>query len=306
MRNIFKLTLVVMASLLLASCGENPHHHGHDGKITVFVGIQPIKYLLEQIGGDMISVEVMVPPGREPHDYEPTPRQMLALGKAKAYFSCGVPFETTLLDKIRGMGLKNLKIFHLEKGVTKVPIEKHLAGHVGEFEDHDHHHGEGSLDPHIWLSPMLIRKMAENAASDLTKLEPAEKEELDANLKNFLTKLDDIDSKLKKQLAQFKGRNFLVFHPAFGYFADHYGLKQNAVEIEGKRPTPKQIQNIIKIAKTDNIRIIFVQPQFDRKSAEAVAKAIHGVVVPLDPLKENLLENLETISTEIEKGLHGK
>lgn len=270
-------------------------------KISVFVGILPQKYIVEQIGGDKVSVQVMVPPGKDPHVYEPRPRQISDLSTSKIYFSMDMPFEKQIIEKIKKMGIKTL-ISDMSEGIRRVALEKHLAG-KSDAHNHDgcscNDNDPDAPDPHIWLSVPFLKIMARNTADELAKIDPVNAAFYKNNLELFLKKADEVFNRVKNGLAPFKGETFFVYHPAFGYFADDYGLKQYAVETEGKTPSPRELERLIKEAKSKNVRIIFVQPQFDRKCAEAVAKAIGGTVVALDDLNENILENLNSIDAAI-------
>ncbi len=172
---------------------------------------------------------------------------------------------------------------------------------------HDKHHTDTHTnvksDPHIWLAPPLIKIQAQNIANALIKADPGHKKEYEINLNGFIKELDAIDKKIKEALSPYKGKDFYVFHPSFGYFADAYGLKQKAVEIQGKSPTPKQLSAFITKARANNIKIIFVQPQFYQKSASVIAGAIGGSVVSINPLAKDVVNNLNKIAAEIEKAL---
>jgi len=302
-------------------------------RLETFVSIPPQAYLVERVGGRHVGVQVLVQAGQEPHTFKPTPKQMMALGRARVYFRVGMPFETRLLEKIRG-SRSDITVVDTVRGIKRVMMSEHgphhaeaeehaaregdhaeHAGHEGdhpehsghgdvrEGEDHEHEHEKGAPDPHIWLSPPLIKIQARNIADGLKAADPAHADDYEANLKAFLKDVDATHARIRKVLAPFKGEAFYVFHPAFGYFGDAYGLRQEAVEVEGKNPTPKQISALVRKARADGVHIIFVQPQFDRRSVQPVATAIDGVVVPMDPLARDVLKNLESMATQIEKAL---
>jgi zinc transport system substrate-binding protein len=127
-----------------------------------------------------------------------------------------------------------------------------------------------------------------------------------SNLHGLLEDLNQVHDKIARELAPFKGQEFFVFHPAFGYFAQRYGLKQMPVEIEGKQPTAKQLAQLIDKARKTGVRTIFVQPQFSRTGAERLAKATGATVVPMDPLAKDYLKNLEDMGTALAKGLQNQ
>jgi len=279
--------------LLLAGCGRSPAERPGDGRLAVFAGIPPVAYLAEQIGGAHLSVEVLVQPGQDPHTFEPTPRQVLALSRAKVFFEIGLPFENVVLAKVRE-GNPQLTVVDVAKGVAKRMIDGHA---------HDQHAEGGEPDPHVWLSPPLLKTQAENVAAGLSAADPAHAEEYRRNLTALLARIDAAHQRIGRMLAPYRGRSFLVFHPGFGYFADAYGLKEEAVEAGGRPPAPKQLRALIEKAKAEGIKTVFVQPQFDPHSVRVVAEAIGGEVVPMDGLAKDVLANLEDIGGKIEKAL---
>lgn len=182
-----------------------------------------------------------------------------------------------------------------------------------EAEEAEHGHGHGAAeehgheavdrDQHTWLDPQLAKVQAKTIADTLIRIDPSHKDLYEANLKAFQTELDAIHEQLKKALAPVKGKKFFVFHPAYGYFGDAYGLKQIPVQIGGKEPTAKQLARLIDLAKEDGVKVIFVQPQFSKKSAEALSKAIGGAVVPLDDLAPDYLKNLQDMAVKLDSAL---
>jgi zinc transport system substrate-binding protein len=275
-------------------------------KIPVFVSILPQTYFLERIGGNHVNVEVLIGEGQSEHTYEPSPKQTAKLAEARAYFSIGVPAERAVLRKIR-QSRKPLLIVETQKGTTYRYLSDHHHDHdEGHGTEHTTHAGGKEPDPHIWMSPKLVKIQAQNIHDALCRLDSAHKQDYTANLKTFQKDLDRLDARLARTLAPFKGSRMYVFHPAFGYFADAYGLIEVPIEVEGKEPSARQLADLINRARQDGVKVIFVQPQFSPKSAEAVAKAIGGIVVPINPLARDYMANLEGIAAAVEKGLRGK
>lgn len=265
--------------------------------MDVFVSIAPQKWLADSLGKGLVTTHVLVSEGREPHTFEPTPRQMIKLSKATLYFTVDMEFEHQLVDRLKG-SLVNLKFVNSARHVKKIPITS---------ADHDGHHESlapsSGLDPHIWLSPLNLKIMAKEMAEAMIKADSENEAHYRNNLTLLTEKLDTLDERISRQLEPFAGRTFYVFHPSFGYFAYDYKLHQKAVEVAGKSPSPRQLSQLIAQAKRDNVKIIFVQPQFDTKSGEAIARAIKGEVVPLDPLAEDVAENLEFMMQKIKSAL---
>ena len=266
-------------------------------KTKVFVSIVPQKFFVEQIGKDLVEVQVMVAPGASPHTYEPKPAQMAAISKSEIYFSIGVPFEKTWLKKIASANPK-MKIVPTEQGIQKIPMAAHRHDEEKDHKKESHDHGV--LDPHVWLAPHLVMIQARHILTALQEVDPAHHSVYDANYKAFITMLVDLDGEMRGILAGKRGFQFMVFHPAWGYFAQAYGLKQAPIEIEGKEPKPAQLKKLIDHAREHDIRVIFVQPQFSSKSAEQVAKEIGCQVVFVDPLALNWAKNLREAATKFE------
>jgi len=289
-----------------------------NNRLSVFVSIVPQKYFVEQIGKDLVDVQVMVQPGAGPHTYEPKPLQMAALSKAKLYFSIGVTFEQAWLNKIASSN-PNLIIVHTDEKIQKIPMAVHhhddTVHNHGDDDHHHHHHGDkghdkmpehdhrhhsGILDPHIWLSPPLVKIQAHTILDALQKADPMNSATYESNFKDFITEIDLLHAKLENTFSGKKGAAFMVFHPSWGYFAKAYGLKQIPIEVEGKDPKAAQLMEIINYAKEHDIKVIFVQPQFSARSADLVAKEIGGKVVSIDPLAFNWSENLREVASIFE------
>jgi len=283
-------------AVLAASCGGKGREEA-SGKVRVFVSIEPQACFAERVGGAHVEVHVLVPPGQSPETYDPTPQQLAGLAEAQVYFRIGVPFERALARKIQAT-MKGLEIVDTREGITLLPMaEGHAHEEPGE---------EGQRDPHIWLDPMLVKVQAATMARALAKLDPAHAADYEKNVAAFDADLDAANARIGAELAPLKGRQFFVFHPAFGYFAHAYGLKQVAVEEEGKAPSARQLGALIEKAKKEGAKTIFVEPQFSQRSAEAIAQAIGGDVVPLDPLARDYIANLEQMAAAIKKALEAR
>jgi zinc transport system substrate-binding protein len=273
-------------------------------RLRVFVSITPQKYFVKRITGELARVEVMVPKAASPATYEPKPAQMAALGKARAYFAIGVPFENNWLPKIARAN-PDLKIIPTQSKVARVDIStrKPLAKHDFANTGHDHNHAKGA-DPHIWLSPPLVAIQAETIMQALQDLDPTNRENYEKNYQAFRKDIDSLDKELKEVFSRVGSRNrLMVFHPAWGYFADAYGLRQIPVEKQGKEPTPRGLMALIKQARDLGVKVIFVQPQFSTKAASTVAQAIGGEVVKIDPLALDWAGNLKKAALQVRKAL---
>jgi len=309
MRPAIKLVFAAIMLLVFSETGFA------ENKIPVFVSIVPQKYFVQQICKDLVQVQVMIQPGASPATYEPKPKQMAELSKASIYFAIGVPFETSWMKKITAVNPK-MKVVHTDFGIEKLPMTVHhhhdeedsehgqSSEHQGqgnhhEVDDHDH----GGLDPHIWLSPPLVKIQCRTILSAMQEIDPAHHDFYEANYRKFASEIDQLDSQLRQTFAGRQGLQFIVFHPAWGYFAHAYGLEQVPIEIEGKNPKPAQLKELIEHARKKGIKVIFVQPQFSDKSARLVAKEIGGQVAFADPLAEDWMSNLMAVANKFKATL---
>lgn len=297
-RHLLEFCVVVICAVLFSACGsaEQPAPPASgEAALKVFVTLPPQAFLVKRVGGDHVAVSILVRPGSNPHTYEPTPTQMTGLAHADVYFLVGVPFEEVLKSRIQSANPR-MQMVNTGQGVELRAME---AGAEHEHHDGDDHEAEaeGEKDPHTWLSPLNAQVMARNVADALIELDGAHADDYRGNLEALLADLTVLDADIRAACKDLKTRQFMVFHPAFGYFADAYGLKQIPIEIEGKEPTGKSLAALIASARQDGIKVIFVEPQFSRKSAEVVAQEIGGRVVAVDPLAEDYIQNMKQVAS---------
>jgi zinc transport system substrate-binding protein len=280
--------------------------------IPVAVSILPQRYFVERIGGRLVEVEVMVPPGATPETYEPRPGQMTALSRARIYFACGVPFETIWLPKMISANPKIL-VIHTEKEIRKRAIEAH--SHPGEDAKHagaavptsrDQQHqehvrdNEGAGDPHIWLSPPLVILQGREIFEALAATDPHNRDCYEANYRKFVSELVELDLSISRLFAKnAEPSAFVVFHPAWGYFADAYGLRQVPVEVEGKEPKARDLDEFIKRARELRTKVIFIQPQYSPRTAQTIAEAVGAALVQADDLAPDWENNLRQVAGQI-------
>lgn len=264
--------------------------------VRVMTSVLPQQYLADRIGGDRVETAVLVQPGQDPHIFEPTPRQMVFLSESDVFFRTGMEFEGGLMDRLTSVA-PDLKVVDLRDGIDLL---------VSACEGHDHHghdHHEDMPDPHIWTDPAIAGAQAVRIAEVLTSIDPEGADLYRGNLEALRAELVRLEADLREALAPVKGRAFMVYHPAWGYFARTFGLEQVAIEVSGKAPTGRQLVRIIDRARADGIRVIFVQPQFDDRAASRIAKAIGGAVVAIDPLAYDYIANLRTAAEAIRTAL---
>lgn len=256
-----------------------------EGKIPVLVSIEPMAFLLGSIGGDRVHIEVLVPAGTEPETYSPDPGRIAAMAKCRVFFRSGFPSEQTLVPKLSSIAPK-LEIVDLRKGVDLLKMEHHSHG------DGSDDHGDCEDDPHLWMSPSLMKQVALTIRDKMIELDPEGEREYRANTEKLLGSLEEVRLKISEILAPHKGETIYVFHPAYGYFCNEFGLKQKAIEMEGRSPAPQDLAKWIKEAREEKVRRIFVQPEFNRATADAIAKEIGGKVVVHSTLGRDYLENI--------------
>ncbi len=254
---------------------------GNAAALRVFVSVPPQQTFVEKIGGDHVEVAAMVRPGFNPATYEPSPRQISALADTSLYVRIGVPFEKVWMERIRSAN-PEMRMLDARDGID-------LRAHPGE-PDHD---------PHVWTSPPLVRVMAANIRDALIELDPANHQDYARNHDAFAAELDELDREIRALLQGVTHRTFMVFHPAWGYFADAYGLTEIAIEHEGKEPGARTLTALIERARRENIKVVFAQPQFDQKLAAEVARAIGGRVVLIDPLSPDYVDSLRGAAREM-------
>jgi zinc transport system substrate-binding protein len=261
-------------------------------KIGVVVTILPQAEFVESVGGERVEVNVMVPPGANIHIYEPTPSQMTALAEAEMYakVGSGIEFELVWIDKLVAVN-KKLLIVDCSKGVE-------LQEMIGEYE-HEGEHEHGVTDPHIWMSPLNAQIMVRNICDGLVQVDPDNKSYYERNRDAYLQKLAELDQIIRDGLSGLLIRKFMVYHPAFGYFASEYDLTMIPIEAEGKEPTAAGLARLIEQAKKHDIKVIFAEPQFNPQSAEVIAGAIGGRVVFINPLDGNYIANLRSLLDEL-------
>jgi len=287
------LTLLVFAACRPAVPGPGAE------RIRVAVSVPPQGDFVERIGGDRVRVDVMIPPGYSHVDYPLTPRQIVALSRARLYVAVGHPaFEFERIQLLPFLKtLPNLQTVNMSEGM---PL---LAGE-GEGTDTDedgHDHAQG--DPHVWVAPVTVAVAGRNITAALERIDPAHAAEYRANLARFEADVAGLDREIRAELGAFRGSSFMVYHPTWGYFAHEYGLQQVAIEGEGKEPSARRLIRLIDEARRDGVKVVFVQRGFPRKSAQVIADAVGGTVVIADPQERDWLGNLRRVTRALSEAL---
>ncbi|MBC8208779.1 MAG: zinc ABC transporter substrate-binding protein [Desulfobulbaceae bacterium] len=256
---------------------------------TVFVSIPPQAALVEAIGGSGVTVHVLLADGSDPHHFFPTPKQVQNLLTADCYLTVDLEFERRLRDRLAGMR-SDLRLVDMSSGVPRLGVDE------GHGSDHD-------ADPHLWLGFDQLSRMAENVAVALSECDPQGRAQYQAGLVSFQARLAAVQEQTTTLLRPHQGETLFVFHPAFGYLANNFQLQQRAVQVEGKNPSPRQLLHFIRQAQEEEIRVLFVQPQFDPRSAQIIADATGARIVAIDPLARDVLANITSMAEQLAQGL---
>ena len=286
---VFTFGLIILILAVFPSCKNSKEQS--EVKRTVSVSILPQKYFVEALAGDSFEVNVMIPPGTSPASYDPNPRQLKDLGESDLYLKIGnLGFEKAWMGKIKN-NHKDLKIIDLSAGID--PVETNI-----KHGDHSHI----GVDPHIWMSPKSALKMAENTANAIIRFDPVCKDLIRENLEKLKGKISELDREFTVMAAELEIKKFIIFHPALTYLARDYGLEQIPMEFEGKQPSAAYMKEIIDKARAENIKLVFIQKEFDQSNAKQISKDLNARLVQIDPLTEDwmgmMLEVLESFDAE--------
>lgn len=291
----FTARIAVLAGVacLAIACGQASD--SASAKPLIYVSIPPQAEIVERIAGDRFEVRVLLGQGSSHETYEPRPSQIRDLAKAALYVRMGVPYEEASWDSIRGANEKMRVVFGLEEAERRTMTEK--EGHAGDD------HGHGAADPHLWLDPRNMKRQAEAVARALQDLDPEHAQEYADNLGQVQAELDQLDADLRRILEPVRGKAFWVYHPAWGYFADAYGLEQRAVEQHGKEIGIQSLARLVEEAREAGVRVIFVDPQFSSRNARVVAQEIGADIRELNPLAPDYTANLRRAAEAIAEAL---
>jgi zinc transport system substrate-binding protein len=267
--------ILVFCLIFLASCSPaESSAESSAEKPIVAVSIIPQKTFVEAVCGDLVEVIALVPPGNSPGNYEPTPEQMEEVSNASVYFTIGIPTETANILP----DLPDVQAVSLQDAVAAVYPDR-------EFES-------GGRDPHIWLSPKRVEVMINTIAQTMSEIDQDNKDIYQENAEAYIAQLENADNEISEIFEDVVNKDFIIYHPAYGYFADDYGLTMYALQESGKDATPQHLQDLIDAANEKNIKVVYIQAEFDSSQAEAFAEEIEGKTTQLSPLSANYIEDL--------------
>ena len=281
MKNTRRFAAIVFAALLLAvwpllvSCDKK---QADSGRLVIAVSIVPEATFVRAVCGELAEIVTLIPPGYSPENYEPTPGSMMSFERAALYFALGVPAEAGILPHVP----ESVRVVFLHEEVAAVYPERTFAS--------------GERDPHIWLSPKRVRVIIEAISRELSLLDPANAETYEKNAAAYLEQLDRLDAEITSALEGVKNRKIIVYHPAFGYLAEDYGIIMYALEDEGKEATAKRLAEMVELARAENIKVIFYQEEIDSSQAAVFAEEIGGATIRLSPLAADYIDNLKSMA----------
>jgi zinc transport system substrate-binding protein len=285
MRRLFYLFTL----LFLTSCHNNAAGPGNK---IITVSIAPFSYFVEQIAGNDFTVNVMVPAGADPHTYEPFPDQITKLRKSVGYISNGyLGFEMNWLDRFYETN-PTMKRLNIGEGIEPLASEHH----------HEGGHTEGA-DPHYWVSPKCALSIASSVKGFLCELNPSQKQKYEENYRILNTKIGELDTLARNLFTGSPVKSFMIYHPNLAYIARDYGLQEIPVEFEGKEPSPSRMKALIDMARQEKLKIIFVQVEFDKKNAKAIAGETGARIVTIDPLSADWYTSTKYIINAIKESL---
>ncbi|MBQ8286083.1 MAG: zinc ABC transporter substrate-binding protein [Thermoguttaceae bacterium] len=291
-----------------------------DSRLRVLVAVDPLAYLVERIGGDRVAVSTLTPPGKDPESFSPTPSDLAALSATRLFFRVGLPIEERFAQNIASFA-PNSRVVDLCENVELLPNPcGHSHSHSeadGDHSSHPHSEADGDhsshphshshscssseLDPHVWTSPAVARLLVRQATAALCETSPENAEFFQANAATLDAELAALQTEISQRLAPFEGRAFVVFHPAYGYFANEFHLTQRAIESQGKAPRPRELAKLSQEARADGLRATIVQPEFDRAAAQVVAKEIGAELIVHSPLEKDYFANLRALTDALER-----
>lgn len=269
--------------MMFVSCNLNKSKKAGD---IITVSILPQKTFVEKIAGDDFEVNVLVPRGSSPAAYTLLPSQLKGIANSAVWFRIGyIGFEYSWAEKIIEAN-KDMKVVDLSSGLDLIADDE-------QHGDHVHMNG---VDPHTWLSPVLVKQMSQKILDELSALKPENSARYKGNYLRFVKEIDQLDTEIKNKLKDFKRKKIIVFHPSLTYYARDYGLEQFSLESSGKEPTLQQLAKVVDIAKAENIKVIYIQNEFDRENARVFAEEIAGKIIEVRPLDLAWADNLKEMT----------
>lgn len=289
-----------------SSCSSKRNGDGKADKRVITVSIEPLRFFTEAIAGADWTVETLVPNGASPESYDPTPRQLAQLAESKACLRIGyVGYEMVWSSRL-AENAPHVPFMNMSEGIELIYDSHHAhhhhhEGHPGNYEEqeeegehrHEAEEAESGVEPHVWNSPANARIIAGNVLKTMITLDKEHAESYRQRYDSLCQRIDRCDSIVKGLLSQPEASGaFMIYHPALSYFARDYGLTQIAIETDGKEPSAARMKELNELCKAHHVKVIFIQPEFDRRNAEAIAKQTGARIVSINPLSYQWEEEL--------------
>ncbi|MYL29905.1 ZinT/AdcA family metal-binding protein [Halobacillus halophilus] len=308
---------------VLTACGEEESSNSEEGEqsdgsseaLSIYTTVYPLQYFAEQITGEQADVQSILPPGSDPHTYEPTSKEMIEMAEADAFIYNGAglePYAEKISDSIKSEDVKILE------ASTGIELKEHAHNHEeeegtheeeeGSSEDEHAGHNHGDQDPHVWLDPILSIQVAENIKDTLVELNPGQEDTYNENFQELKNNLEELDQEFHDQLEAAPKNKFIVSHAAYGYWEQSYGVEQ--VSVSGLSPTnepsQKDLEAIVETAEQHNINHVFFEQNVTPKVADVVRKEIGAESLRLHNLSvltEEDINNEEDYFTLMQRNL---
>ena len=288
-RWIILAVIALMFAAAVAATSGVTFFSGPHAKPTVVVSVPPQQTFVWEVAGDLVNVVTMLPPGANHETYSPPPQDMEKFSQAKLYLAIGLPTERTgIMPKATELN-RSLKVVDIQNEVAKTYVPRYFA--------------PDDQDPHIWLSPKRAALMVRLTARELGGMDPANKNLYLANAENYVSRIEAADREVRGMFQSLPNRTFIVYHPAFGYFADDYGLTMVALEEEGKEADPGRMRGIIDMAREKGVKTIFFQEDIDGRQSKTFAEELGGRAEKISPMAANYIDNLRLMARIIASGL---
>ena len=282
-----KLLFIFLSALVLVSCGNRKSSRDKNAPAVITVSILPERTFVQKIAGDDFEINLLIPPGSSPASYTLLPSQLKDITSSAVWFRIGyIGFEHSWKDKI-AQANPDMKVVDLSEGLDLIAEKKEQHG--------GHVHAEG-VDPHTWLSPVLVKHMAKKIMDEVSALKPERTEVYKTNYESFAKECDQLDAEIKSKLEPYRNHKIIVFHPSLSYYAREFGLDQYSLEAGGKEPTPAHMKEVVDVANKENLRVIYIQSEFDREHARVFADEIKGKIIEVWPLNPEWEDNLRKMT----------
>lgn len=299
--------IIVLGIAVLTRLSAIRNHPQDDGsQLRVLVAVDPLAYLVERVGGDRVVVSTLTPTGKDPESFSPTPADLAALASTRLFFRVGLAVEERFAKNVESIA-PNSRAVDLCENVELLPNPcGHSHSHEGAETDgdhssHSHSCSSSELDPHVWTSPAVARRLVEQATAALVEASPENAEFFRSNAATLDAELDALQNEISQRLTPFEGKTFVVFHPAYGYFANEFHLTQRAIESQGKAPRPRELAELLEEARAGGVRATIVQPEFDRAAAQVVANKIGAELIVHSPLEKDYFANIRALADAVER-----